>query len=604
MDNFEAPFPNITKSKKKTLATRILLRSVVYSFAIFGLLFIVLMFVLLGMLRQDAGIVKDVPNKAIVFIDFNESYPEMRSDDLFTELSETQSMSFYDLIKIINLAALDPKVKAIIGNVSISNLGLAQIQDLRDSIATFKLSGKKAYLYSTGFGSFGKGTSEYYLATAFNEIWMQPNTEVGITGVAMEIPFVKGLLDKIGVEPEFYTRYEYKTAVSSLVNKDFTPEFKSEMKRLGSSLFGRIVEDIAAVRKLDVKEVEKAVNEAPLFAESALEKGLIDKVAYKPELIETVMDETNAEMINVLDYYLNIKEGGKKNPTIALMVVDGVINEGKSSSNPLQGESVAGSDTIIEQLDAIAQDRNVKALVLRINSPGGSYTASNEIWYAVKKMKEKKKIPVIVSMSDYAASGGYFLALAGDYVIAEPSTITGSIGVLGGKMVLSGLWKKLDINWGEIKFGDNAGILSANRKFSESEKAIFNRSLDNIYKDFTGKVSEVRGIEAGAMDKIARGRVWTGEGALENGLVDALGGINEAVAKAKEMGGIKPKTRFNITYYPKKKTLQEKLAQMLEGGPKISVNKVVNDFGFEVKEINMLKRMKYDAVLPPFRVSY
>lgn len=604
MDKFEAPFPNVTKSKKKTLATRILLRSVVYSFAIFGLLFIVLMFVLLGMLRQDAGIVKDIPNKAIVFIDFNESYPEMRNDDLFTELSETQSMSFYDLIKTINLAALDPKVKAIIGNVSMSNLGLAQIQDLRDSIATFKLSGKKAYLYSTGFGSFGKGTSEYYLATAFNEIWMQPNTEVGITGVAMEIPFIKGLLDKIGVEPEFYTRYEYKTAVSSLVNRDFTPEFKSEMERLGSSLFGRIVDDITAVRKLDVKEVEKAVNEAPLFAESALEKGLIDKVAYKPELIETVMDETNAEMINVLDYYLNIKEGGKKNPTIALMVVDGVIKEGKSSSNPLQGESVAGSDTIIEQLDAIAQDKNVKALVLRVNSPGGSYTASNEIWYAVKKMKEKKKIPVIVSMSDYAASGGYFLALAGDYVIAEPSTITGSIGVLGGKMVLSGLWEKLDINWGEIKFGENAGILSANRKFSESEKAIFNRSLDNIYKDFTLKVSEARGIETGAMDKIARGRVWTGEGALENGLVDALGGINEAVAKAKEMGGIKPKTRFNITYYPKKKTLQEKLAQMLEGGPKISVNKVVNDLGFEVKEINMLKRMNYDAVLPPFRVSY
>lgn len=604
MDKFETPFPNPARNKKKTLATRILMRSVIYSFAIFGFLFIILMFVLLGMLRQDAGVVKKVPHKAIVFIDFDESYPEIRNDDLFTELAETQSLSFYDLIKTINLAALDPKVKAIIGNVSLSNLGLAQIQDLRDSIATFKLSGKKAYLYSTGFGSFGKGTSEYYLATAFDEIWMQPNTEVGITGIDMEVPFVKGLLDKIGVEPEFYTRHEYKNAVASLVSKGFSPEFKSEMERLGSSLYERITADIAATRKLSEADVKQAVDDAPLFADEALDRKLIDKVAYKPELIETVMDETDAEMINVLDYYLNIKEGSKNNPTIAFMVVDGVIKEGKSSSNPLQGEGVAGADSIIEQLDVIAQDKNVKALVLRINSPGGSYTASNEIWYALKKMKEKKEIPLIISMSDYAASGGYFLSLAGDYVLAEPATVTGSIGVLGGKMVMKGLWEKFDINWGEIKFGENAGILSSNRKFSESEKAVFNRSLDNIYKDFTAKVSEARGIDLNALDKIARGRVWTGEGALGVGLVDALGGINEAVAKAKEMGGIKPKTSFNITYYPKKKTLQEKLAQILDGGPKISVNKVVNDLGFEVKDINILKRMNYNAVLPPFKLSY
>lgn len=604
MDKIETPFPATGAGRKRTLAARLLMKSVVYSFALFGLLFIVLLVFVLGMLRQETGVVADVPDKAILFVDFNESYPEMRSDDLFSEFSDVPALSFYDLTKAINLAALDPKVKALIGNVSLSGLGLAQIEDLRSSIRVFRSAGKKAYLYSTGFGSFGQGTREYYLAAAFDEIWMQPNTEVGITGVGIEVPFIRGLLDKLGIVPEFYARHEYKNAAASLLNKGFSTEYRSETEKLGGGMFRRITADIAADRGLDEGNVKKAVDEAPVAAEKALEKKLIDKIAYKPDLIEQVMDETGGEMINLVDYALNIKEGRKNRPSVALMVIDGMITEGESSANPFEGEATAGSETIVAQLDEIARDKSVKALVLRINSPGGSYTAANEIWYAVNRMKSEKMIPVVVSMGDYAASGGYFIALSGDYVIAEPLSITGSIGVLGGKMVLSELWKKLDVNWGEVKFGRNAGILSVNHPFSPEEKKVFNRSLDNIYKDFTEKTATVRGINPNEMERIARGRVWLGEDALRNGLVDALGGLNEAVAKAKELGGIKPKTRFNIVYYPKRKTFQEKLAQMLGSGPKISVNKVVNDFGFGTNDINMLNRMKYDTVLPPFRIVY
>ena len=210
MDKIETPFPATGAGRKRTLAARLLMKSVVYSFALFGLLFIVLLVFVLGMLRQETGVVADVPDKAILFVDFNESYPEMRSDDLFSEFSDVPALSFYDLTKAINLAALDPKVKALIGNVSLSGLGLAQIEDLRSSIRVFRSAGKKAYLYSTGFGSFGQGTREYYLAAAFDEIWMQPNTEVGITGVGIEVPFIRGLLDKLGIVPEFYARHEYK----------------------------------------------------------------------------------------------------------------------------------------------------------------------------------------------------------------------------------------------------------------------------------------------------------------------------------------------------------------------------------------------------------
>lgn len=604
MNQIETPFPALKTNRKKALATKILVKSVVYSFALFGLLFIVLLLFVLNMLRQDDFVAAEVPDKAILVVDFNENYPETRSDDLFTEFSGIPSLSFYDLIKAINLAALDPKVKAFVGNVSVSGLGMAQIGDLREAVKVFRSTGKKAYLYSTGFGSFGQGMREYYLATAFDEIWMQPTTEVGITGVSIEVPFVRGLLDKFGIRPEFYARHEYKNAAASLLNKEFSKEYRSEMKKLGGGIFEKMVEGMAEARGIKKSEIEKAVDDAPITAEKALDLKLIDKIAYKPDLIEQVMNDTNAEMVNVLDYALSIKEGKKNRPTVALMVLDGMITEGESVSSPLQGEAVVGADTIARQLDEIAQDENVKALVLRVNSPGGSYTASNEIWYAIMRLKKQKMIPVVVSMGDYAASGGYFVALAGDYIIAEPLTITGSIGVLGGKMVLSELWKKLDINWGEIKFGKNAGILSSNHVFTPAEKAIFNRSLDNIYKDFTEKTATIRDINPNEMDRLARGRVWLGQDAVDKKLVDALGGINAAVAKAKELGGIEPKTRFNISYYPRRRSFQEKLAQMLGNGPKISVNKVANDFGFEANDISMLKRMKYETVLPPFKIVY
>ena len=604
MKDFESPFPAVGRDRKKQLAAKILLRSLLYAFALFGLLFIVLLFVILGILRQDTAVTAEVPDKAVLVVDFDEAFPEVRADDLFSELSEKPSLSFYDLLKAVNVAALDNRVKALVGTVSVSGLGLAQIQELRAAVAAFRKSGKPAYLYSSGFGSFGNGTSEYYLATAFDKIVMQPGTEAGITGIGIEVPFVRGLLDKIGVTPEFYARHEYKNAMTSLTEKTFTPQYKNEMTRLGRNIFEQMTRDIAAARKIDEEKLLQAVNSAPLSAEEALSAGLIDETAYKPALIARVIKDTGGKMINVTDYSLNIENGRKNVPTVAFLVLDGVISSGQSVPNPFEGEAVIGADTVAAQLEDIIADKNIRAVILRINSPGGSYAASSEIWYAISHIKETHKLPVVVSMGDYAASGGYFVSLAGDYLLAEPSTLTGSIGVLGGKMVLSGLWKKLDVNWQEIKFGDNAGILSPNRTFSAEEKAVFDRSLDNIYADFTAKTAEARGISPADMDKLARGRVWTGEKAVEFGLADALGGIEAAIAKAKELGGISPGQKFNITYYPKRKTLQEKLAQVLQGGPKISVNKVVNDLGFRSKDINMIKRLGFDAVLPPFTLNY
>ena len=598
------PFPKDTAKRKKKLAVRILIKSLVYAFAIFGILFILLLLVILGLLRQEPGRATTIPRQTVLKINFDEAYREVRSDNLLTEISEVSPLSFYDLVKAINLAAIDDRVKVLVGRVGNSPLGLAQIQELRQAVATFRSKGKKAYIFSAGFGSFGGGTSEYYLASAFDEIWMQPNTDLGLTGIAMEVPFFRKLLDKVGIKPEFYARHEYKNAMASVLDERMSEPFRQEMLRLGGTILAQTVSDISAARGLSEEDVNRLINRAPLFAAEALEAKLIDRIGYEPELFDEIQKTVSGEVVEISDYASVIREGRKGLPKVAVLVADGVINEGKSIDNPLQGEATVGAATVTEQLNEIAGDKNVKALLLRVNSPGGSYAASNEIWYALNKLKKERQMPVVVSMGNYAASGGYFIALPGDKIIAEPSTITGSIGVLAGKTVLNGLWQKLDINWEALRFGNNAGILSMNTGFSESEKDIFNKSLDNAYEDFTLKVSQARKIDAAKMDELARGRIWTGSGALKNGLIDDIGGFNKALGIAKELAGIKPEDKFTIAYYPKQKTLQEKISEVLGTAPMVAAKKVKADLGLDIESLTVLKRMQYDAVLLPFVMKY
>lgn len=599
MPEITTPFPELRSKRKRILHTKILVKSVVYAFAIFGVLFILFLLAILGMLRQEAGMSATVPDRAVLTINFNQSFGEVRKDNLLTEISEESLLSFYDLIKAINVAAMDKRIHFLVGNISVSDLGLAQIQDLRQAIYNFRASGKKAYMTSSGFGALGQGTSEYYLASAFDEIWMQPNSEVGITGLSMEVPFVRALANKVGITPEFYSRYEFKTAADSLTQTQMSAPYRSELEKLGKSIMDTFLTDVSKERGFVGRQLQDLLNQAPLAAEISVQKGLIDRIGYRQELLQNLKQQHQVEEISVENYVLNFSQP-KTSKKIAFLVLDGTIAEGKSIDNPLQSEKIVGAETVLKQLDEIAQDKSVKALVLRVNSPGGSYAASQEIWYALKKFKEEKKVPLIVSMGDYAASGGYFISLAGDKIVAEPSSITGSIGVLGGKLVFKDLWAKIDIHWDGVKFGENADILSINKTFSESEKNIFNKSLDRIYEDFTLKVSEAREIPLEKMNLLARGRVWSGADAVQNGLVDEIGGINQALGLAKKMADIKEDEKCAILYYPKAKTLQEKIMEVIQSSPSVAANKVKSDFGLDIKGLIVLKRLKYDLALPPF----
>ena len=329
--------------------------------------------------------------------------------------------------------------------------------------------------------------------------------------------------------------------------------------------------------------------------------GLIDKILYEYDWINEIKSSHKAKTISFHDYASNfyVKKGLKK---IAIMVLEGVIVDSPTMS--MAGEQEVILSDILEQIEDIKQNKDIVGILVRVNSPGGSYTASNEIWNALNRLKKEKNIPLYVSMGDYAASGGYFISLAGDKVYASNLTITGSIGVFGGKFVLEDLWNKLDIKWQTFASNPNIGMLSPNSKFTDSQKKIFEASLDRVYNDFTQKVSISRNIDMKKMDELARGRIWTGRQAVNNGLIDEIGGITKAFADLKIKSGISDDDSFSIVLYPKPKTLQEKLADVVGMSSVGGVKVTGNNLGIDLKFINVLKRLQHDAILPPIILNY
>ena len=602
MVNLTSPFPKAPKNLRKMLNLRIVTRALLFALAIFGVIFILLLIALIGVLGKETQLAEPMPAKAILTVNFDEPIAERKGDEWLYGFSDTPSMTFYELIKAINVAATDNRVKAIAGEINVSSLGLAQIEELRDTIKYFRSQGKKAYIYSTGMGVLGGGTSEYYLAAAFDEIWMQPNTEIGITGINIEVPFLRDTLNKIGITPEFYARHEYKNAMASLIDNKLSPQYKSEMTKLGGTIFLQFVSDVSKDRKMQPKELIELINRAPIRAEDGLNNKLVDIVAFKNEFNDELKARNKGAEFYPIHSYLNLLSDNQgKVPTIAFLVLEGEIVEGEAGQDMWQ-QGVVSSRQTVKQLKEIAKLPELKAVVLRINSPGGSYTASAEIWNAINTLKKKKDVPVVVSMGDYAASGGYFVALAGDYILAEPLSVTGSIGVLGGKLVLENLWKKINVHWAELQFGKNSGILSGNRKFSPSEKAAFNRSLDNVYRDFTSQVEKARKISDKELDKLARGRIWQGTAAAKFKLVDEIGGLNTAFYKVRELAKLPKGQKYKIAEFPRPKTLSEKINELINGTPQISAGKILQNSGLPWQKLQLLHRLQYDAVLLPFEI--
>ncbi len=543
---------------------------------------------------------KPIEKNTYLTIDFNKPFSESDNSGIWTEFTDDAPLPFLKMLEAVEYAAADDNVSGLVAKINKTNLEPAQLQDIARAILRFEYSGKKTVVFSQGFGSLGQGSGDYYLASFFKQIYMQPHTYIGLTGISIEIPFLKNLLDKLGVTAEFYSRYEYKNAMASLTDTKISKAYAEEMTVLAQGLMSELELDIKGNRKLQ-DSFENIVNKAPLTAEEGQKLGLIDGIMYMSQLEDKLKADGAEHFVNIKDYAAGLAPNSGNLPTVALLNLSGEIIDGESKDS-LRQDDIIGSESVVADIESIKKLPNLKAVVVRINSPGGSYNAADEIYFALKQLKEKTKVPVIVSQSAYAASGGYFISLAGDYIFAEPMTITGSIGVLGGKAVFGKLWKKLGVSWSRLNFGKNAGILSSIQPFSESEKKIFNKSLDDVYSDFTAKVAKNRKLTQ-PMDKIARGRVWLGRQALDLGLIDELGSTSEAIARAMDLGKIGKNQTFKIVSYPKAKSFGEKLSDLIANTGSIKAEQLIEQSGVDITNLKLFKRLQYDTVMLPIKIN-
>lgn len=538
----------------------------------------VLLSALLGVVAALAGRAsqKRVPARTILEVNLETGLVEQAPDEPVSRVLGSSGPTVRDIVEALEKAGGDTRVVGLLGRLGASTGGLAQVQEVRDAVIRFRAKKKFAVAFSETFGEFGPGNSGYYLATGFDHIWMQPSGDVGLTGIMLESMFFRGALDKLGVVPRMDQRYQYKNAMNQYTEKKFTAPHREAMEKVMNSWFSQMTRGIAAARKKTDGEVRALVNRGPFLGKEALDAGLIDGLAYRDELYAKVKEQggKGAELLYLNQYLARAGRPHQKGKTIALIYGVGAVERGKSDFNPLFRSSSMGAETVTAAFRSAIDDKNVKAILFRIDSPGGSYVASDAIWRETIRAKRAGK-PVIASMSHLAGSGGYFVAMAADKIVAQPGTITGSIGVLGGKMLTNGLWDKIGLSWDEVHAGDSATMFSSTHNFTPAQWARFQASLDRIYVDFTSKVAEGRRLPKERVLEIAKGRIWSGEDAKGLGLVDELGGFPVALSLAKKAAGIPETEEVKLAVYPpKKETVQLVLDKLMGKEPENSEREV------------------------------
>jgi len=491
-----------------------------------------------------------VPARTVVELDLEQPLEEYVPSDTLVGLLQRRHAALRDVLDGLERAKQDDRVVALMARIGPAPVGLAQLQELRDAIADFRTSGKRAVAFGEAFGEFGPGNGAYYLATSFGEIYLQPSGDIGMTGMLAEAPFLRGTLDKLGVVPRFSARGEYKNAVNTFTEYRFTAPHREATERLVDSQFGQIVRGIATARGLSAAEVHALVDRAPLSAQEALDAHLVDGLAYRDEVLAKLEEGGKKPERLTMSRYLSLAGAPpSEGDTVALIHGVGTVQRGKSAIDPMSGEVGMGSDTLAAAFRDAVDAKRVRAILFRIDSPGGSYVASDTIWREVQRARDSGK-PVIVSMGNVAASGGYFVAIPADRIVAQPGTITGSIGVFAGKMLTSGLWDKLGVSFDAVQVGDAATMWSGLHDYTPAERARFEGALDRIYEDFTGKVAAGRKLPKDKVLEVARGRVWTGEDALGLGLVDALGGYPEAFRQVRQALGLAADAPLQLESFP------------------------------------------------------
>ena len=506
-----------------------------------------------------------IRDNSVLVLKISGPLPDYVPEDPIRKLFGGQPQSLSSLLAQFRKAKVDKRISAVLLDIDMPEEGWAKAEEIRAAIADFRTSGKPVY----AFMEMGLN-KDYYIASACDRVFLPPPGDLFTNGLAADVMFFRGSLDKLGIYPDIFHIGKYKTAADMFTQKQMTDAHREFMNSLLDDLFGRFVEAIAKARNKSPEEVKALIDNAPYNAAQAKDAGLIDGALYRDEVEKELkkrlgyQDSDELHIAKAGDYRQISQEslGLNKGDKIAVVYAAGDIVSGKSEFGG-SGETTIGSDSLVKTLEEARDDRGVKAIVLRIDSPGGSGLASDIIWRAIESVKEKK--PVVVSMSDVAASGGYYIACNANKIVAEPSTITGSIGVLAGKPVVKGLYDWLGITNEYVVRGQNAGMFRETEKFSDSERKKFEDLVKGTYyEEFLPKVAKGRGKSTDEIDKIGQGRVWTGQQGKERGLVDEYGGLDQAIEIAKQLANIPEDKGVQRVIMPRPPSFLEQL--MSSGG--------------------------------------
>ena len=459
------------------------------------------------------------------------------------------------VVDALKKAKHDKRISSVILRPTGAAALWGKVQEVRDAIADFRRSGKPIIAYL----EYG-GEQEFYLASACDKVFLMPTASLDLTGIASYELFLRGTLDKIGAYPDAMHIGDYKTASNQMTEHTFTPAHREMAESLNRDLYEQLLKGIASGRQKPDADVRRLIDHGPFLPEDAVRAGLVDDVAYEDEIDDKVSLGRGKTTFLEHHEYRSVSAtslGLNRGPRIAVLYATGIITSGESSYDSPQGE-VIGSDTIVRYLRKARADDSIRAIVLRVDSPGGSAIASDVIWREVELTRSVK--PVIASMSDVAASGGYYIAMPAHKIVAEPATLTGSIGVVMVKFVIDGTLKKLGMNMEGVSSGRYANLYSPIRPFSPEERAKVQEQMQATYDAFVEKAAAGRHTTPEKIDAIAQGRVWTGRQAKEIGLVDELGGLDRALALAKEHARIGRDAEVELVVYPPKRSLYESLA--------------------------------------------
>lgn len=505
---------------------------------------------------------------------------EKTAPDIFSLFMGRTALSMHDIWINIQKAKKDKRIKSIVLRIGFLQCDWAKINELREMIQDFRKSGKKAYAYLDEAIDFDR---QYYLATACDEIIFHPMGSLIVNGIGGDIPFIKNALDKLGIEAEFENVEEYKTAPSLFTEVGFTPAHREMMESLYGDIFSRYIKTIAESRGKSEEDIQTLIDHAYFQGEKAKESGLVDNLLFEDEFEKLLLGD--GEKIHKITHetYLKIKPsslGLNKGKKIALIYGMGPIHTGEGFYQTM------GSKTIARWIKKARMDKSIAAVVFRVDSPGGSPVASDIIWREVILTKKKK--PLVISMSGVAASGGYWISMAASKIVAQPQTLTGSIGVYSGKFNLAKLYEKLGITSERLVFGKRADLFSTFRSLKPDERELLKDEIMWVYDRFVSKVADGRSMSKEEVDKIGKGRVWTGSQAKELGLVDEIGGLSKAVELAKELAGIPPEDTVKLVVWPKKASLFDTLFGKKLAGMTITkdarLKKILNTFQLLEKE--------------------